>query len=185
MCLPPYCSNGPFILGPCSVCLPLGSYEACEPTYHISWSLSPGATIGRWGWGGGWTTRAWSLTCNRLTGYWWHIFQKENPVKYAKNWSNKYRLVITIIEVAIVPLVSRLLPPLSPLPPREVFLFSLPSFPNFNSHYHIKMADCGGFGSIDFLVKATGLSDPGLRLVIGLFSGTLFLCYNLVIFDWS
>ena len=134
MCLPPYCSNGPFILGPCSVCLPLGSYEACEPTYHISWSLSPGATIGRWGWGGGWTTRAWSLTCNRLTGYWWHIFQKENPVKYAKNWSNKYRLVITIIEVAIVPLVSRLLPPLSPLPPREVFLFSLPSFPNFNSH---------------------------------------------------
>ncbi|KAM7444465.1 Lysophosphatidylcholine acyltransferase 3 [Porites harrisoni] len=32
------------------------------------------------------------------------------------------------------------------------------------------MADCGGFGSIDFLVKATGLSDPGLRLVIGLFS---------------
>ena len=45
------------------------------------------------------------------------------------------------------------------------------------------MADCGGFGSIDFLVKATGLSDPGLRLVIGLFSGTLFLCYNSVIFD--
>lgn len=35
----------------------------------------------------------------------------------------------------------------------------------------IKMADCGGFGSIDFLVKATGLSDPGLRLVLGLFSG--------------
>ena len=100
----------------------------------ILWSRSPGATIGRWGWGGGWTTRAWSLTCNRLTGYWWHIFQKENPVKYAKNWSNKYRLVITIIEVLIVPLVSRLLPPLSPLPPREVFLFFLPSFPNFNSH---------------------------------------------------
>ncbi|KAJ7382662.1 Lysophosphatidylcholine acyltransferase 3 [Desmophyllum pertusum] len=32
------------------------------------------------------------------------------------------------------------------------------------------MADCGGFGSIDFLVKASGLSDPSLRLVIGLFS---------------
>ena len=58
-CASPHnCSNGPFILGPCSVCLPLGSYEACEPTYHISWSLSPGATIGRWGWGGGWTTLA-------------------------------------------------------------------------------------------------------------------------------
>ncbi|KAL9970371.1 hypothetical protein ACROYT_G022734 [Oculina patagonica] len=32
------------------------------------------------------------------------------------------------------------------------------------------MADCGGFGNIDFLVKASGLSDPGLRLVIGLLS---------------
>lgn len=32
------------------------------------------------------------------------------------------------------------------------------------------MADCGGFGNIDFLVKATGLSDAGLRLIIGLFS---------------
>ena len=40
-CASPHnCSNGPFILGPCSVCLPLGSYEACEPTYHISWSRS-------------------------------------------------------------------------------------------------------------------------------------------------
>jgi len=38
------------------------------------------------------------------------------------------------------------------------------------------MADCGGFGNIDFLVKATGLSDPGLRLVIGLFSGK-FYCF--------
>ena len=36
------------------------------------------------------------------------------------------------------------------------------------------MADCGGFGSIDFLVKTTGLSDPGLRLVLGLFSGMFF-----------
>ena len=35
------------------------------------------------------------------------------------------------------------------------------------------MEDCGGFGSIDFLVKASGLSDPSLRLVIGLFSGNL------------
>ena len=35
------------------------------------------------------------------------------------------------------------------------------------------MADCSGFGSIDFLVKSTGLSDAGLRLVLALFSGTL------------
>lgn len=33
------------------------------------------------------------------------------------------------------------------------------------------MADCGGFGSIDVLVKASGFSDAALRLVIGLFSG--------------
>jgi len=33
------------------------------------------------------------------------------------------------------------------------------------------MADCGGFGNIDFLVKLTGLSDAGLRLVLALFSG--------------
>ncbi|XP_068699220.1 lysophospholipid acyltransferase 5-like [Montipora foliosa] len=32
------------------------------------------------------------------------------------------------------------------------------------------MADCSGFGSIDFLVKLTGLSDAGLRLVLALFS---------------
>lgn len=32
------------------------------------------------------------------------------------------------------------------------------------------MADCGGFGSIDVLVKASGFSDAALRLVIGLFS---------------
>ncbi|KAK2557363.1 Lysophospholipid acyltransferase 5 [Acropora cervicornis] len=32
------------------------------------------------------------------------------------------------------------------------------------------MADCGGFGNIDFLVKLTGLSDAGLRLVLALFS---------------
>lgn len=37
------------------------------------------------------------------------------------------------------------------------------------------MADCGGFGNIDFLVKASGLSDAGLRLVIALFSGNLYL----------
>lgn len=35
------------------------------------------------------------------------------------------------------------------------------------------MADCGGFGNIDFLVKASGLSDAALRLIIGLFSGNL------------
>ena len=35
-CASPHnCLNGPFILGPCSVCLPLGSYEACEPTYFM------------------------------------------------------------------------------------------------------------------------------------------------------
>lgn len=33
------------------------------------------------------------------------------------------------------------------------------------------MADCGGFGSIDVLVKASGFSDAALRLVIALFSG--------------
>lgn len=42
-----------------------------------------------------------------------------------------------------------------------------------NHATQIKMADCGGFGNIDFLVKASGLSDPGLRLVIGLLSGNL------------
>ncbi|XP_020602607.1 lysophospholipid acyltransferase 5-like [Orbicella faveolata] len=31
------------------------------------------------------------------------------------------------------------------------------------------MADCGGFGNIDFLVKASGLADAGLRLTISLF----------------
>lgn len=70
------------------------------------------------------------------------------------------------------------------LPSHHVkFSYFLSPVSHISTHiYHIKMADCGGFGSIDFLVKATGLSDPGLRLVIGLFSGTLLLCYNLVIF---
>ena len=56
-CASPHnCSNGPFILRPCSVSLPLCSYEACEhkpASRHISWPRSPGATNGRWGWGGG------------------------------------------------------------------------------------------------------------------------------------
>ena len=51
-CASPHnCSNGPFILGPCSVCLPLGSYEACEPTYHIMvpipWSYNRQVGVGR------------------------------------------------------------------------------------------------------------------------------------------
>ena len=49
MCLPHNCSNGPFILGPCSVCLPLGSYEACEPTYFmvpIPWSYNRQVGVG-------------------------------------------------------------------------------------------------------------------------------------------
>ena len=37
------------------------------------------------------------------------------------------------------------------------------------------MADCGGFGNIDFLVKASGLADAGLRLTIALFLGNLYL----------
>ena len=37
-----------------------------------------------------------------------------------------------------------------------------------------KMADCaGGFGNLNFLVKSAGLSEPVLRLLIGLFSGRL------------
>ena len=138
MCFPYNCSNGPFILGPSSVCVLLGSYAACDiscgpdPCWDL---LGPLSSYNRKV-GVGWRVDhpGLTLTSNRLTGYWWCTFQKKNPVKCAKNWSNKYRLVITIIEVAIVPLVSRLVPPLSPLPPREVFLFSLPSFPYLHSH---------------------------------------------------
>lgn len=40
--------------------------------------------------------------------------------------------------------------------------------------YSIKMADYKtvGVGDISFLVQKTGLSDPSLRLVIGLLAGT-------------
>lgn len=57
-------------------------------------------------------------------------------------------------------------------PQSSVFLAPVPLQ---NHTTQIKMAACGGFGSIDFLVKASGLSDPALRLTIGLFSGNLYL----------
>ena len=68
---------------------------------------------------------------------------------------------------------------------RRVFPFSTPlptvNFLQFQSPQilltplKVKMAACGGFGNIDFLVKATGLADAGLRLTIGLFLGNLCL----------
>ena len=81
MCFPYNCSNGPFILGPSSVCVLLGSYAACDiscgpdPCWDLLGLLSSyDRKVGV-----GWRVDhpGLTLTSNRLTGYWWCTFQKK------------------------------------------------------------------------------------------------------------
>lgn len=74
-----------------------------------------------------------------------------------------------VVLTVVSPVKAPLFLPCSTPAPRVSF--SQFQSPLQNHATQIKMADCGGFGNIDFLVKASGLSDPGLRLVIGLLSG--------------